>query len=110
MEDLRPSEEERLVRSVLRLNAQILGLVLGLLMGLALFVATIWLVIKGGHYSASGEYIVGPNLQLLSQFFPGYSVSVQGSFVGLAYGFGVGIIGGAVIGWIYNKIVFFRNR
>ncbi len=110
MEDLGRPEEERLVKSVLILNAQILGLVLGILMGLGLFVATIWLVIKGGHVTASGEYLVGPNLQRLSQFFPGYSVSVEGSFVGLGYGFGIGLIGGAVIGWIYNKIVYFRNR
>ena len=77
--------------------------------GLAIFIATNWLVIKGGHITPSGEYVVGPNLELLSQFFIGYRVSFLGSIIGSAYGLAVGTLGGALIGWIYNKIVDFRN-
>ena len=95
-------EEEKLFRGVLFLNAKVLGLALGLLCGLAIFVATNWLVIKGGKQ-------VGPHLRLLSQYFIGYRVSFLGSFIGFAYGFAVGTISGALIGWIYNKIVAFRN-
>jgi hypothetical protein len=102
-------EEEKLFSGILRLNAQILGLILGLLMGLAIFIVTNWLVIKGGPVSSEGGYVVGPHLQLLSQFFIGYRVSFLGSIVGFCYGFAVGTLTGATIGWIYNKIVDFRN-
>ena len=95
-------DEEKLFSGTLWLNAKALGLVLGLLFGLAIFIATNWLVIKGGKP-------VGPHLQLLSQYFIGYRVSFLGSFIGFAYGFAVGTLSGAMIGWIYNKITSFRD-
>ena len=98
-----PNEEERLFRGVLWLNAKVLGLVLGLLCGLIVFIATNWLVIKGGNP-------VGPHLRLLSQYFFGYRVSFLGSLIGFAYGFAVGTLSGALIGWIYNAITKLRNH
>lgn len=95
-------EEEKLLRNVLLLDAKVLGFVLGVVCGLGLFVATIWLVIKGGDR-------VGPHLQLLSQYFIGYKVTWVGSFIGAAYGFAVGTLAGAAIGWIYNRITALRN-
>ena len=95
-------EEEKLFRSVLLLDAKVLGFVLGIVCGLGIFMATIWLVIKGGDR-------VGPHLQLLSQYFLGYRVTWAGSFIGAAYGFAVGTLAGAAIGWIYNRITAFRN-
>lgn len=103
------SEEEKIFTGILRLNAKVMGLILGFLMGLAIFIATNWLVIKGGHVTESGEYVVGPHLQLLDQYFIGYSVSFMGSIVGFVYGFAIGTLGGALIGWVYNRIVDFRN-
>ena len=102
-------DDEKLFKGILRIKAKIFGLILGLLAGLAIFVATNWLVIKGGHLDAEGRYIVGPHLQLLSQFFIGYKVSFLGSIIGFFYGFAIGTLSGATIGWIYNKIVDFRN-
>jgi len=96
-------EEEKLFRGVLLLNAKVLGLVLGITLALVVFVATNWLVIKGGEH-------VGRHLQLLSQYFLGYRVSFIGSLIGAAYGFTIGTLCGALIGWIYNWIVAFRNR
>jgi len=101
--------EEKLFSGVLMFNGKILGLVLGLLFGSIIFIATNWLVIKGGHIDVHGKYIVGPNLQLLSQFFIGYRVSFLGSFIGFAYGLAVGTLSGALISRIYNWIVDFRN-
>ena len=98
----RPGGEERLFHGVLWLNAKALGLALGLLFGLALFIATNWLVLKGGEP-------VGPHLNLLSQYFIGYKVSFLGSLVGFAYAFALGTLSGALIGWIYNRIVEIRN-
>jgi hypothetical protein len=103
-------DDEKLFSGVVRLNARIFGLVLGILMGLAVFVATNWLLIKGGHFNARGEYVVGPHLQLLGQFFIGYTVSFCGSIIGFLYGFAVGALCGAMLGWIYNRVVDFRNR
>ncbi|MBC8427727.1 hypothetical protein H8D98_00550 [bacterium] len=108
-DNIKTPDEEKLFSAILRLNIKVLGLVLGILMGLAIFIATNWLVIKGGHIGPDGEYVVGAHLQLLNQFFIGYRVSFLGSIIGFAYGFAVGTLGGALIGWIYNKIVDFRN-
>jgi hypothetical protein len=103
----RPSEHERAVdeklfSGVLWLNAKVFGLTLGIVCGLALFLATNWLVIKGGDR-------VGPHLALLSQYFIGYRVSFLGSLIGFFYGFAVGTLCGSLIGWIYNKIVTLRR-
>jgi len=96
------AEQERLFKGTLWLNAKAFGLVLGLLCGLLFFMATNWLVLKGGEQ-------VGPHLRLLSQYFIGYRVTFIGSLIGFAYGFAVGTLSGAFIGWIYNKIAAFRG-
>jgi len=101
--------EEKLLRGVLRLNGKILGLVLGILLGLAIFIGTNWLLIKGA-ITPSGEYVIGPHLQLLSQFFWGYRVSFLGSIIGFFYGFALGTLCGSAIGWIYNKIVDLKSK
>ena len=79
------------------MNAGLVGVVLGLLCGAVLFLATIWLVIKGGPNP-------GAHLVLLSQYFPGYSVSFFGSIVGFVYAFLAGLVTGAVLGAVYNKL------
>lgn len=94
--------EEKLFTGVLLLNAKVVGLALGIIFALGIFVATNWLVIKGGDR-------VGPHLILLSQYFIGYRVTFLGSLIGAAYGFALGTICGALMGWIYNKIVLLRR-
>jgi hypothetical protein len=103
------SDEERLLNAVIWLDAKALGLILGILLGLVIFIATNWLLIKGGQITPDGKYVVGPHLQLLSQFFIGYRVSFLGSVIGFFYGFAVGTICGTLIGWIYNRIVNLRK-
>ena len=78
-----------------RLDSAALGLAVGSLSGLIVFLATVFLVLRGGR-------VVGPNLALLGQFFVGYTVTLPGAFIGLAYGF----VTGFVIGW---SISFLRN-
>jgi hypothetical protein len=96
------AEEELIKSAVLRLNGHILGFVMGVIAALAVFVATNWLVLKGGE-------VVGPHLGLLDQFFIGYSVTFVGSLVGAAYSFVIGYLTGLIIGWIYNSVVFLRR-
>ena len=94
--------DEALLRSVIKLSRTVLGITMGVLCGLGIFFATNILVLKGGQN-------MGVHLQLLGQFFPGYSVSVAGSLVGLTYGFFVGYIGGWIVATVYNWVVLLRN-
>jgi tetrahydromethanopterin S-methyltransferase subunit G len=95
--------EQILERAVLRLNRNILGLVLGILTGLIIFIATNFLVLKGGE-------VVGPHLSLLSQFFIGYSVTFVGSLIGLVYGMVCGYVAGFIIASLYNLVVALKDR
>lgn len=93
------TDEEQLFTGVLWLNVKVAGLAFGLICGLAIFIATNWLVVKGGDP-------VGPHLALLGQYFIGYKVSFAGSIIGFIYGFITGGSAGCLIGWIYNKLLF----
>ncbi len=88
-------DEAMLLATYARLSPLALGASLGLCSALLLFGLTAVLVIKGG-------IVVGPHLGLLSQFFPGYTVSWQGAIVGMVYGFSVGALGGAVFANLVN--------
>jgi hypothetical protein len=88
---------------MVRLNATIQGIAAGVIVGLGLFVATNWLVVKGGP-------VVGPNLSLLGQFFIGYRVTFVGSLIGLAYGFVFGFVVGYVTARLYNWLVDIRRE
>lgn len=90
-------EEEQLQKAVVVLSAKLMGMVFGFLLGIGLFLATNFLVLKGGPN-------VGAHLSLLSQFFPGYRVTFLGSFVGFAYAFVLGYAIGATLGAVYNKV------
>ena len=99
------SEHERQIvrRAFEQTSEQGWGLAVGSVSALGLFVATLWLVVKGGP-------LVGPHLGLLSLYLPGYSVSWHGAMVGAAYIFFLGYGGGRVIATIYNRIVRSRRR
>ena len=101
MSDQAKFVEEILVSRLLRLNAAAQGLVGGFVVGLAIFVATNWLVWKGGP-------VVGPHLALLGQYFFGYRVTFLGSFVGFGWGFAIGFVGGYAMARIYNVVVDLR--
>jgi hypothetical protein len=91
-------ESQELKRTLARLNARAWGIAIGLLLGGGLFLATLILVVKGGPN-------VGQHLVLLRAYFPGYSVSVVGSFIGFIYAFVVGYALGRIIGSVYNRLV-----
>lgn len=95
-------EDDMLFSGQFRFNLKVLALTTGILCGAVVFIATNWLVLKGGER-------VGPHLSLLGQYFIGYRVTFQGSFIGFAYGFLVGSLSGALTAWIYNKLVSFKG-
>jgi protoporphyrinogen oxidase len=82
-----------------KLDRLALGISMGTVGGMLLFLTTIILVLKGGT-------VVGPNLGLLNQYFPGYSVTLSGSFLGLGYGFLTGFGGGWGFAFLRNITVF----
>ena len=96
------SKEQRILdRTVAKIRSGILSLVFAMVGGAGLFVATAFLIVRGGKN-------VGAHLGLLVQFYPGYSVTWTGSVIGLVYG----ALTGGLIGWaiasIYNRLA--RNR
>src|SRR5919109_3013958 len=99
-EDEKTLEKVVLTR-LLRLNATVQGVVTGIVAGIGIFIATNWLVFKGGN-------VVGPHLSLLSHFFIGYRVTFLGSLIGFAYGFGCGFISGYLVARMYNWIAGHR--
>ena len=85
--------------SLLRLNARAWGISTGLLLGGGLFLATVFLVLRGGPN-------LGQHLSMLRVFFPGYSVTWLGAFVGFIYGFVLGYGLGRIVGSVYNRLAF----
>ena len=88
--------EQKVLHTAIWINTIIMAVALGLLCGSILWLSTVILVLRGG-------YNVGMHLSLLSVFFPGYSVSWSGAWVGLLWGFVVGAISGTVLYWSYAR-------
>jgi hypothetical protein len=93
--------DDEVSRAIAKIQTGVLTIVFAAMCGLALSFMTAWLVLKDGPN-------VGEHLQLLRNYFPGYSVTWLGSVVGFFYGAIVGGIVGWSIGTIYNKVVGFR--
>lgn len=97
-----PDDSREVLWEVARLHAGVLGFVGAVLGGAAIWMLTVWLVLKGGP-------TVGAHLQLLGQYLYGYTVSWTGSFIGACYGALVGGAIGWVIGAVYNLVVGLRE-
>jgi hypothetical protein len=93
--------ESMLLQHSLRFNTVIFAVILGLLGGGLLWSSTIVLLIKGGEN-------LGTHLSLLSVFFPGYSVTWPGAWIGLLWGFVFGAVTGAVLYFSYGGVL--RDR
>jgi hypothetical protein len=95
-------EQELIRTAIVRLRSRVMAMVFGMLGGTGLFVATIWLLVRRGPD-------VGRHLRLLSNYFPGYSVTWPGAFIGFFYGALVGAIIGWSLAWVYNQVVDKRH-
>jgi protoporphyrinogen oxidase len=91
--------EEALTSVFSRLDRLALGVGVGAVAGVALFLATLALVLKGGD-------VVGPNLRLVAQYFPGYRVTAAGSIVGLLYASAMGFACGWLFAFLRNAVLF----
>ena len=103
MADEKQALERMVLTRALRLNATVQGIVTGLVAGLGVFIATNWLVLKGGER-------IGPHLSLLGQYFIGYRVSFLGSVLGFFYAFVIGYVVGYMVGRVYNWAVDRRDH
>jgi hypothetical protein len=72
------------------------GLALGIMAGLAITVYSLLAAYTG--YGIEAE-------TMLESFMPGYSLTVQGTIVGMVWMFTIGYIHGVVFAWIYNNLI-----
>jgi hypothetical protein len=96
-DELTPGEERALRKVLARAHEQEWGIAFGLLCGMGLFAATALLLVKGGAER-------GAHLGLLAVYFPGYSVTWAGSFIGFVYAFVGGYGLGRSAAAIYNRL------
>lgn len=90
-----PETRQAIVKTFARMDKTAFGFAVGSVSGLFFFLATIWLVIKGGA-------TIGPRLALLGQYFIGYTVTVKGAFVAFFYGMLWGFFFGCLFAWLRN--------
>ncbi len=80
----------------MKLKPLALGVAIGILWGGCIFLTTL-LSVYAGYGTAFLE-------ALPLSIYPGYKITLVGSFVGLVYGFFDGFVCGVIFGWIYNKV------
>ena len=90
-----PLIDKILSKTFTQMDKAAFALAVGSVSGFWMFLATIFLVIRGGD-------VVGPNLRLLAQVFMGYTVTVKGAFIALGYSF----FWGFLLGWLF---AYLRN-
>ncbi len=73
-----------------------LGITAGIIWGTTLLILTLL-----SHYIGYGRTFLE---SLPQSIYPGYDISIEGSFIGLIIGFFDGVIFGSIFGWLYNKI------
>ena len=98
-----PAQKNQMAPSPLLLafapiHRRALGIACGAVLGGILSIGTLILVVRRYHR--------GFSLDLLGQFFWGYSVSWQGVFIGLLWGMAVGFIFGWSLALIRNAAVW----
>jgi|TARA_Y100000589_G_scaffold65259_1_gene56784 riboflavin transporter FmnP len=95
-----PSPKDQALLSAMFARMDVLGMsiAVGVLTGLALFLATAILLLQ----DVPAGYPIGPHLNVLSDYLPGYSVSWAGSVAGLLDGFVLGAIAGFVVALLWN--------
>jgi hypothetical protein len=98
-DESKPEIPQPVLLAFARVHKVALGVALGVVSGLGLMAITLALVIKGG-------YPVGPTLSLLRHYFPGYTVTFGGSFIGLAWGFATGFVVGWGFALVHNALIW----
>ncbi len=77
------------------LNQMKFGLAGGIVCGVFFFLATL-IAIYTGHGAAT--------LGMMKEMYPGYDLTIVGSFIGLIYGFIKSFVSFFVFAWLYNNL------
>ncbi len=93
--DAPPASEKMLQRTFARMNKLAFSVAAGSVAGLLFFLVSLWPFI-------TGRTALVPYLQLFSQYFVGYTVTIKGSFVAFGYSF----FWGFLFGWLF---AYLRN-
>jgi len=88
--------------AVARLRASVLAVVFAFTCGTGMFLATAWLLVRGGTN-------VGATLGLMRHYWPGFSVTWPGAFIGFFYAAMIGGVVGWIVAFTYNKLVALRH-
>ena len=91
----------KLLKAAIRFNAMILGLTAGTLAAVVVYVGTQASIVKWGDNS-------GGYLELLAIFFPGYSVSASGAWIGAFWAFFYFSITSWLSYRVYGKVLGIR--
>lgn len=96
-ERLDPVLDRVVLKSLARMDKLAFAIAIGAVCGLSIFFATIWLLLRGP--------LPGANLWLLGQYFAGYTLTLKGAFVGLAYSFFWGFFFGWLFAYLRNLVI-----
>lgn len=83
-----------------RLSVKGLGLSMGILWGVYVF-----LIALLASFGVDIPWFNAGIVDALAVVYKGYTATVAGAFIGLVYGFVCAGISGALIAWLYNKLV-----
>ena len=87
-----------ILQLTLLLSGRALGLAVGAILALQLIASTVWLVLRG----TADESV---HAELLSNYLPGYAVSVPGALIGGAWLFAYGFALSYLFAFVYNFVV-----
>ena len=95
----RPVRDHEILSAVFaKMDVPAMTIAAGVLCAVLLFLATAILLLQ----VVPDDYPVGPHLGDLANYFPGYSVTWPGAFIGAFYGFCVGAVGGFAAAAYWN--------
>lgn len=99
-----PSRQDKAILSAVFAKMDIIAMAgaMGALFSLGLFIATAVLLLQ----DVPAGYPVGPHLNALQDYLPGFSVSWLGSIAGLIYGFLIGAVLGFFLAVLWNMAHF----
>ena len=79
----------------MKLNVKAFAFTCGIIWGFGLLLLTWWIILFEG---ATGEPTI------IGLVYRGYTISLAGSIIGFFWALVDGLIGGAVLAWLYNLI------
>lgn len=77
----------------MKLNVKSFSLTSAIFLGLSVFLMTWWIIMFEG---------VSTDPTVLGRIYRGYKITPLGSLIGLVWGLGDGLVGGAIFAAIYN--------